>query len=261
MTARNNSSSLRRALNILEVVARFQSQGTEGPDLTMLAESTELSKSTVLRLMEPLLEAGLLSQTPSSGVYCLGPRTAYFGGIYLETLDLRTAARDLLEEAVAVTSETAHLVAKDGVDVTYIDKVESPRAVRMYSRIGGRMPMYCTGAGKAILAYSNGSILAEVLSMGMPARTPNTITDGKRIQQDLENIRMRGYSIDDVENEIGIRCVGAAVFDHAGEAIAAVSISGPDNLVTKDRVEELGKIVLATANQLSERFGSTRRLP
>lgn len=261
MTARNNSTSLRRALNILEVIAQIQSQGTGGPDLTKLADSTGLSKSTVLRLMEPLLEAGIISQVTSSSVYCLGPRTAYYGGIYLETLDLRTAARDLLEEAVAETSETAHLVAPDGTDMTYVDKVESPRAVRMYSRIGGRMPMYCTAAGKAILAYSTGSTLGEVLKMQMPSRTPNTITDGQRLLQDLEDIRARGYSIDDVENEVGIRCAGAAVFDHTGEAVAAISISGPDNLVTTARVDDIGRIVLATANRLSERLGSTRRLP
>lgn len=261
MAARNNSNSLRRALRILEVVGEIQSQGSGGPDLTRLAESTDLTKSTVLRLMEPLLEVGMLTQVRASGAYCLGPRTAYFGGIYLETLDLRTVAKDLLEKAVMLTSETAHLVVRDGTDVTYVDKVESRRAVRMYSRIGGRMPMYCTGAGKALLAYFSEDDLGEVLKRDMPPRTPNTITDRNHLRQDLENIRSRGYSIDDVENEIGIRCVGAAVFNHAGEPVAAVSISGPDNLVTKGRVSELGGVVLATASQLSQRLGSTRTLP
>ncbi|MEV4199318.1 IclR family transcriptional regulator [Micromonospora globbae] len=257
---RNNSSSLRRALAVLDYVARFDQQ-PGGAHLSELAAGVKLNKSTLLRLLAPLVDAGLVWKDPTTGRYQLGPHTAYLGGVYLERLDCRAAAHDVLASLVDRTGETAHLVLIDKLEVVYVDKVESPNTIRMHSRIGTRQPLYSTSVGKALLAHLPPTVLADVIAGGMTQRTPNTITDEARLRSQLDLIQEHGYAVDDMENETGIRCVGAAIFDNLGHAIAALSVSGPDGRLTRDRVAEIGAAVTHAANEVSRRLGSRLALP
>jgi DNA-binding IclR family transcriptional regulator len=254
--ARNDSSSLRRAIQVLDEIAEWQAAGRPGRTLAGLAEGLGMSRSTVHRLLAPLVDAGLVERSPSG--YRLGRHTAYLGGIYLDGLDLRSLAREHLESLVARTGETAHLVVRSGTEMTYIDKVESPAALRMHSRVGGRMPLYCTGAGKALLAFLPDDVTREVIAEGLVARTPTTIVDGAELRRDLALIRERGYSVDEVENEPGIRCIGAVVFGRDGRPAAAISLSGPANRLTADVVPRFGPMVAAEAGRISRRLGSGR---
>ncbi|MEU6409758.1 IclR family transcriptional regulator [Microbispora sp. NPDC046933] len=254
---RNNSSSLRRAIHVLNEIAAWQSDGGQDCALPELSKRLSMSKSTVHRLLAPLIDAGLVEQSPYG--YRLGQHTAYLGGIYLDRLDLRSVAREHLESLVASTGETAHLVLHSGTEMTYIDKVESPAALRMHSRVGVRMPLYCTGAGKALLAYLP-AVVDEVIARGLPSRTPTTIVDGEELRRDLARTRERGYSVDEVENEPGIRCVGAVVFGRDGRPAAAISLSGPENRLTRELVPRLGPMVAAEADRISKRLGSSRFL-
>jgi len=260
--ARNNSSSLRRAL---EVLLYLGGDGPGGPDspggadargstLAELAEALELNKSTLLRLLAPLCELRLVEQR--GGRYRLGSRTAQLGQVYLERLDLREVAHDVLAGLMSDTGETAHLVIADLPEVIYVDKVEAPRPVRMFSRIGRRQPAYCTAVGKAILANASATSVAGVIAGGLPARTPNTHTSAAALRADLAVIRRRGYAVDELENEADIRCVAAPVFDHAGAVDCAVSVSGPANRVTRERIPELGGLVGAAAEVISARLGA-----
>lgn len=248
---RNNSSSLRRGLRLLRCVA-------DGPDagltLAELARVAELPKSTVVRLLPPLVEEGLLAHAGAR--YRLGPSTAAYGGRYLEGLDIRTAARGALEPLAAATGETAHLVLLDGIEVVYVDKVESPSPVRMYSRIGSRRPLYCTAVGKALLERHEADLLPAVLAAGLTPLTPTTLVTEAALREDLARVRRRGYALDDGENEPGIRCVAAAVTDSAGHAFAALSVSGPAGRVTKARSAELGARVRAAAAEVSRAYGA-----
>jgi len=255
--ARNNSSSLRRAIQVLNEIAASEADSGEECTLAELSRTLGMARSTVHRLAAPLLDAGLIEQSQSG--YRLGQHCAYLGGIYLDQVDLRSLAHEHLAHLVAKTGETAHLVLRSGLEMTYIDKVESPSALRMYSRVGGRMPLYCTGAGKALLAYSSDAIIDAVIAAGLPRRTPNTITDGARLRKDLAKIRARGYSVDEVENEPGIRCVGAAVFGPDGSPVAAISLSGPDNRLTARIAPRLGVLVAAESGAISRRISGTRR--
>lgn len=256
-SARNNSSSLRRAIQVLNEIAASQADGGEECTLAELSRTLGMARSTVHRLVAPLLDAGLIEQSPSG--YRLGQHCAYLGGIYLDRMDLRSLAHEHLARLVTKTGETAHLVLRSGLEMTYIDKVESPSALRMYSRVGGRMPLYCTGAGKALLAYSSDAVVDAVIAAGLSRRTPGTITDGVRLRQDLVKIRARGYSVDEIENELGIRCVGAAVFGPDGWPAAAISVSGPDSRLTARIAPRLGALVAAEADAISRRLGGTRR--
>jgi DNA-binding IclR family transcriptional regulator len=255
---RNRSGSLRRALSILDALIEPSAQG-RGLLLSELAQATGLNKATLLRLSEPLIEASLVSRD-GQGRFALGVGALRLGEAYLAGVDLRGAARPILEELVASTGETAHLVVFDEPYVVYLDKVDSPSAVRMHSRVGGRMPLYCTAAGKAMLAWLPADVVDRVLSLPTPKRTEHTLTSAAAVRADLEVIRARGWSLDDVENEQEIRCVGAAVFDRSGTVVAACSLSGPDLRITPERARELGPRVRAAADAIGGRLGAAPTL-
>jgi DNA-binding IclR family transcriptional regulator len=133
--------------------------------------------------------------------------------------------RDVLQRLAAQTSETVHLALADFPSIVYVDKVDSPHPVRMFSRIGNQQPAYSTSVGKAMLAHASTETVEMVISNGMPARTSQTIITADRLRKELAVIRERGYSIDDIENEEGIRCVAAPIFDQSGTSLSGISVS------------------------------------
>lgn len=138
--------------------------------------------------------------------------------------------------------------------MVYIAKVESPQSVRLVSRIGSRVPMHCSAMGKAILAHL--PVPERTPPLGpLEARTPRTITSEARLVAELDEIRQRGFSIDDEENEAGVRCIGAAVLARNGEPLGAISVSGPAGRLTLERVGELGPSVVETADVIARRLG------
>ncbi|SEB54571.1 transcriptional regulator, IclR family [Paramicrobacterium humi] len=258
-TKRNSSLSLRRAIAVLDALARIVERCGRGGSLQDLTEETGLARSTLHRLLAPLTEAGLVERSDDK-TYGIGPFAAYLGGLYLEQLDLREIVRPHLQKLNELTGETANLLLRTGTEVIYIDKIESRAVLRMHSRVGGRMPIYCTSAGKALLAHLPEDVLEEVVNAGLPRRTPTTIVDAHELRRELDKIRECGYAVDDVENEPGIRCVGAAIFDRNGRPTAAISIAGPDNRVTRDVLLELGTIVSGEAALISQRLSASPSL-
>ncbi|MER5620345.1 IclR family transcriptional regulator [Streptosporangium sp. NPDC002544] len=254
---RNQSASLRRALAVLAHVRDHAGAG-HGLSLTRLAEALGMSKSTVLRLATPLIEARLLERDRRSGAYRLGSGALHLGQAYLATLDLRTVAAEESHRLMTEARETVHLVVYDPPDVVYIDKVENETNVRMASRIGSRAPVYRTAVGKAILAWQPEEAVEEIVAAGLPYVTRHTITDAARLRTELGRIRQRGYSVDDRENEPEVRCVAAPIFNHNDVAISAISISGLTSRITAARVRELGPLVAETALCISRKLGATR---
>ncbi|MGV9797948.1 IclR family transcriptional regulator [Mycobacterium sp. NPDC003449] len=252
--ARNRSSSLRRALSLLD----FLADGVKAPGGATLAEVAEgagLNKSTALRLLEALGDTRLVQQDPTTRRWTLGPRTAYLGQAYLERLDIRPVIRPAADELARATGETVHVVVPEPPDVVYVDKIESPRSVRMISRIGSRQPMHSSGVGKAVLAFASAEVWDAVIAGGLAQRTPRTITDPDELRAEMGRIRARGYAVDDIENEADIRCVAAPVLDHTGHAVAALSVAGPSMRVTTERVPDLASHVTRAAKAASGRLG------
>ncbi|MFG3257490.1 IclR family transcriptional regulator [Streptomyces sp. NPDC048172] len=250
--ARNNSASLRRALAILLKLG--DDEDGRGLTLSELATQLGLSKATVLRLVQPLIDAHFV-QTLPGGAYRLGWRNAQLGQVYLAGTDPHRDMRDVLERLAESTSETVHLVTADFPHVVYVDKVDSPHAVRMASRIGSTQPAYCTSVGKAMLAHADAGAVDAVIAAGTPERLPNTLTDGAALRADLERIRARGWALDDVENEDGVRCVAAPVFDAQGAATRAISVSAPQVRMPLQRAHDIAPLAVAAARELSLRHG------
>ncbi|MDR7419731.1 MAG: IclR family transcriptional regulator [Armatimonadota bacterium] len=243
--------------SVERVIGLLGALGLAGRPLSAreLAAEVRLPRPTVYRLMHTLSSHGLV--LPTAEGFVIGPRILTLAAQRLEQIELRAVGRRWLRDLRDRTGETVHLAVLEQGQVVYVDKVESPGPLRMASAVGKIVPAHCTALGKAMLAYEPHDTVRRALDMhGMPRRTPNTITDLRRLFDDLAVVRARGFAIDNVENEDGIRCVAAAIFDHEGRVSGAVSVSGAASSVTLDRARrDLGPRVRRVAQQISREMG------
>lgn len=249
---RNSEASLRRAIGLVDILARETNDSPVG--LGTLSKSLGVHKSTVLRLLSPLVDAGLVQRIGAE--YALGPTTIRWGQAYVGRLNLRATAAPTLAKLADATEETVHLVAYDPPEIIYIEKIDSPRVVRMHSRIGDRQPIHCTAVGKAFLATFPSDALPGLVRQPLAKRTARTITDLTSLGKELDKVRRRGFAVDDQENEPEIRCVAAVVLDHNGTPTAGISVSAPASRLTISKATNLGRLLTRTANELSALLGN-----
>jgi DNA-binding IclR family transcriptional regulator len=244
------AKNLAKGLSILNLISRR----ADGLTLSEVSRLSDVPKATAHRLISVLSEYGMV-RANSEDKYLVGPQCLVLGNLFLSGLNLRQEAQDILRKLSQETLETCHLGIKDGTQIVYIEKVESPHPVRMYSRVGATNPVHSTALGRAILAYCDEEAVEAVISSGLERRTANTITEPERFRAYLVEVKRHGFAVDDIENEDGIRCVAAPVFSHTGEVVAGISVSGPEQRVTADRLNDLGLKVAASAVDLSKRLG------
>ncbi|MDQ7850441.1 MAG: IclR family transcriptional regulator [Armatimonadota bacterium] len=251
---RDKVKSLNRAFTLLMALG----QASRPLSVAELIVRTGLPRPTVYRLVHTLELNGAV--VASDGRYAIGPRVLWLAGRRLGQIELRAAGRPHLVELARRTGETAHLAVLEQGQVVYIDKVESGGPLRMASTVGAIMPAHCTALGKSMLAFLPPAQLQEVLrTHGLPRRTANTITDPARLLAELAAVRARGYAIDNVENEEGIRCVGAPIMDHRGQVAGAISVSGSVATITLERARrELSPLVREAAQHISRTLGWTQ---
>lgn len=245
------STTVAKAISILDKLA---SKADVGVSLAELCSLVEMPKSSTHRYLVTLQELGL-AERKSNDRYYLGTKVIELAGVYLLKSDLRNDSQAALDELAEMTGETVHLAVPSGTEVVYIAKVESKHALSMFSHIGARLPMHCTALGKAILAFSDYGDLHAIVMKPLITRTPNSITSVEALENELELIRSRGYAIDNEENEIGIRCVGAPIFDYTNKPIGAISVSAPSDRMDQERCNTLGPLVHLAAQKVSRRKG------
>lgn len=244
--------SVERALSILEVLSDYN----DGLGITEIGEGTGLHKSTVHRLLGTLIYKGYVIQDNINNKYKLTMKIFELGNKKIKDADILKASTPYTKELMEKVNEVVHLVIRDGVDIVYIDKVEADNTIRMASTIGRRTPLYCTSVGKSMMAFMEDKEVDNIWNnTSILKLTEKTIIDLNELKKELKKVRELGYAEDDEENEIGVRCVGAPVFNHRGEVEGAISISGPTIRVTKDKVEEYGKEVRRIANLISKELG------
>jgi DNA-binding IclR family transcriptional regulator len=247
--------SVRRAITILEYLAEAE----EPKELAAISHDLALNKSTVYRFLATLAEAGYVRQESDTGRYALGSRVAWLAAKFLETVDIRELARPILKELAQESGETIHLGILDRDEVVYTDKINGRQALQMASRVGSRMPVHSTALGKVMLAdLSESQWQRYVSEIGLTPYTPNTIVAPEAFFEHLRQVQGQNYSIDNVENEEGVRCVAAPIRDHTGKTIAALSISGSTITMTPEKVESLVPLVQKGALAISERLGFKR---
>jgi IclR family KDG regulon transcriptional repressor len=248
----NQVKSVGRAASLL--IALAQAGGELS--LTELSTKVDTPVSTVHRLLSTLMTYHLVEQNQQNGKYRLGLEVLHLGTAVLQQLDLRQEALPFMRELAENSGETVNLCVLNGHEVVYIEKVEGSSSLRMFSRIGHRAPVYCTGAGKVLLSEMSLDEVRGILrKQGMEALTCNTITSFKEFLRALEFVRLHGYGVDDEECEIGASCLAAPVRDHRGKIVASLSVSGASVRFGPERRSELVNQLVRISRELSERLG------
>lgn len=250
-SAAGSAKALVKGLALVELVA----DSARPLRLVDLVEASGLPRPTALRLLEVLCRAEVL-RADAEGRYTLGPRVAAWGQSFLDRLDLRSQAVDLMEELVEISGETSFLGVVDRQQVLYLAAVNSPQPVRPSARPGFRNPLHCTGIGKVLLSGMPDAEARDLLVAPLERRTENTITDPDDVLADIAVVRERGYAIDEIENEEGVRCVAAPVSDHTGAVIAGISVSAPAYRFSTEDLHRLAPEVLRVTAELSRRLGA-----
>jgi DNA-binding IclR family transcriptional regulator len=259
-------TSLQRGLHILELFTRSDS----GLSASQVAHLSGLPVSTVHRFLTNLEFAGYLN-CGDTGVYHLGVACFSLGQAARGQLDIRRLSLPYLQKLNAETRETIHLTVRFGASAVYVEKLDSPEPLRIFSRVGAAVPLHCTSVGKAILAYMAKDEFAKLLpQIEFKRLTPNSIGSSQELQAHLRKVRKNGYALDLEENEPHVRCVAAPIWDHAGVVNASLSITGPAVRMPLKRLRQLAPLVQEAGwrisrelgyqnNQLDERFASTAR--
>jgi IclR family acetate operon transcriptional repressor len=254
-SARNGTAqvqSLSRALSLLECIAASES----GITLSDLAQQVGLAASTTHRLLNTLEQHGFAALDGDRGVWFVGVRAFTVGNAFLADRDVVSIARPFMRRLMEHAGESVNLAILDDAKVVFVAQVQCREMMRMLVRLGGRAPVHASGAGKALLAALEPSQVHALLARhGLERFTANTLGTHGALTADLDRVRARGFAFDDEEHAVGLRCVAATVHDELGDAVAAISLSGPRARITDDRIARLGALVIDGANEITRAMG------
>ena len=201
--------------------------------LAQLTRRSGLPKTTVHRLLAELESIGFVER--HEGNFRLGMRLFELGQLVPRQRTLGDAALPFMEDLREVTRQTVHLAVLDGIEVVYVHILRGPQQPAPPARVGGRMPAYCTGVGKALLAHADPEVLRAVLAGGLPRRTPYTITSPEALERQLEEARRTGISHDHEESGLNYACTASPVTGADGRVVAALSVTGRLPMLRTDR--------------------------
>jgi len=245
---------LDRSLVLLSIVAE-----ADGSTLTALADATGMATSTVHRLLTSLSAHGMVVNDSDTGLWTVGLRAFEIGNAFLRNRKVGTISRPFLKKLMEETGETANIGIEDDGNVVFISQMESHAPMRAFFRPGKRGPIHASGIGKAILSTWSDKEIGQLLSgkklQSFTDRTRNTLPS---LLRDIQEIRRRGWSLDDEEHTVGMRCVAAPIFNEYGETIAGISISGPSVRISDDKASLLGPVVRDSADHLTRAMGGKR---
>ncbi|MBN2072477.1 MAG: IclR family transcriptional regulator [Actinobacteria bacterium] len=216
----------------------------------------DIDKSTIHRFLKTSLKYGFVRMNPVSKKYSLGLKFLNIATKIIDSIDIRNISHQHLLELGEISNETIHLTTFDGKRVVYIDKIESREPIRMYSRIGNIAPINCTAAGKAILAFQEDGIVNSIIEkLDFIPLTKNTITDKEKFIEALEDIRQKGFAVDDSEHEEDICCIAAPIRDYSKEVKYAVSISAIKSRMELSKLITFKDILVDKADNISKELG------
>ncbi|MDC7235148.1 MAG: IclR family transcriptional regulator [Spirochaetales bacterium] len=245
--------SVLKTMKLLETLSAEEEVG-----VTELAAAVDGNKSTVYRFLNTLAGLGYVRQNKINEKYSLTLKLFQVGVQALNRLDIHKAALPVMEELAEFSQETIHLASMENNQVFYLDKIESQLALRvaMGSAQGRFAPAVCTGVGKVILANLPEEKKQEMLEAAdWTPRTEHSIRTVDELEERLSEIREKGWGYDMEENEPGVRCIAAPIFDNRGEVCAAISISGPSIRMTKDKLKKLAVKIKDGSAKISRDLG------
>lgn len=237
--------SIERAVAVLQCFKQEPKLG-----ITEISKMVGLHKSTTFGIVNTLLACDMLFQDLQTGKYQLGMEIVRLG---FHADSKSVAIKPILHQLVAEFDETVNFVEHDNTHTIYCEKLESSHAMRICTNIGQRLPFYCTGVGRAILAYLPQDFVEAALdSYDFHAYTVHTIRDKETLLEQLETVRSQGYCIDDEEYELGLICIGVPIFTPAGEPAAGISISGPKYRLTTEKAHLIGRALIGYSQAIAK---------
>ncbi|WJH32879.1 helix-turn-helix domain-containing protein [Paenibacillus sp. CC-CFT747] len=243
--------SIDKALDLIELLADRGSL-----NLLELAELLDQPKSSTYRIVLTLENRGYISRSDEDGKYCLGYKQLMLTRNLLERNNLRSAAWNEMKKLSDLYGDTINLGVLMEGEVLYVEIIESTQPLRMTDTVGSRAPFNATAIGKAITAYLPQETVEKLIrERGLPALTEHTIVTKDRLMQELEQVRIQGYSIDDQEMVEGARCLAAPIFNMYGSIQGAVSMSGAMHRFPTHRLSDMARQIRLTADGISRKLG------
>jgi DNA-binding IclR family transcriptional regulator len=240
--------SLERGLAILEILAKSRA----GLSLSQVTRQLELPKSSVHCLLRTFEKAGYVYRDAACGKYRVSLSICELARQALQGIGLRDQARNSLRTLAERTGFTVHLAVLEQGSCVLIDKVTPPGVSRTATWVGKQLALHCTAVGKTLLAFLPDRDAEQLIAnQGLIRYNDNTICSTRQLKQELQQIRMRGFALDDEEEEIGVRCIGAPIFNVNREAVAALSIVGDSQQMSGETLAFLEKEVVRAAEAVS----------
>jgi DNA-binding IclR family transcriptional regulator len=247
-----SAPAVERTLSILELLSVTKS----GLTLPELSRRLGLPKSSTYCLLVTLERRGYLHRNTRTRRYMFGLKLFSVANMALSGIELREKAASFLQSLMLRSRLTVHMAIIEDDEAVVIEKVEPPGLVRLATWVGKRFELHCSAVGKCLLAnLPEPEFLRVVRDRGLTRNNENTITSIRKLKQEVTQIRCAGYSIEDEEGEIGCRCVGAPIFDHSGNGIAAISVAGTTAQIKSEEFTYFGQLVRQTAFDISESLG------
>lgn len=242
--------ALDRGLHALEALARHGAA-----TLTELSVRQGLPASTTHRLLTTLESHGMVDFDDASQEWSIGLEAFRIGSSYLKRSNLIEASRGVMRDLMEKTGETANLGVPDKDEIVFVSQFETHNPIRAFFRPGTRAPMHCSGVGKAMLAFMDRRAVDKIIRRrGLAQFNERTLTAPGDLYADLEATRARGWSLDDEERHLGMRCIAAPVFNGFAEPVAGVSISGPSVRLQDAKLAAIGEAVREAAKAIT--YGS-----
>jgi DNA-binding IclR family transcriptional regulator len=242
------ATSIERAFAILEVL-----DGTRrGWNISEMSRKLRIPKSSAHVIVLTLERLGYIKRDPSSRRYQLGLKICGLGRGLMKNLALPEIALPHLRWLVEQTRLTAHLAILERNQAVFIQKVDGPGVIKFDTYVGKRADLHCTAVGKVLLAYASEKFAQEILSVdSFPGYTNATITSPADIRRELCLVKKKGYSVDDEEEELGVRCLSAPILNSSGESTAAISVTGTISQIHRDGLDSLADIVKQAAARVA----------
>ena len=235
--------AIERALSVLQCLGHSR----RGFSISEISRRLKIPKSSAHLILTTLERRGFLQKNTQTGRFHFGLQLVSLSRSALENLDLREEARPFLRDLMQESGLTVHMAVLERDEAVIIEKVEAPGLVRLASWVGRRLDVNCTGVGKVLIAFLETAVFAR--------HNSRTIISRSALRRELKLVKQAGYALDNEEDEPGVCCIGAPVFDQNGNAMAAISVAGTTSQIGVDRVPILARQVKRAARGISLRLG------
>lgn len=240
--------SVIKAIDIIELLSASERE----IGATEISSHLNYGVSATYHILATLRMCGVIEQNPNTKKYRLGLKLCKIGNIAREQNHLSTYVQPYLKKLKELTGETSNLTILDNDEIIYIAQEESDKLVRMFTKIGARAPLYCSAAGKVLLAYQPKEKQDFIINgLSFYNFTKNTITSKKDLREELEEIKNIGYAFDNEERELGVECIAAPIFDFDDEVIGAISVSGPTTRFNQTTIDRFISDLLDITREIS----------